>query len=95
LVSFATAEASVELFPSAWLDAPPGVKSEGGWTIQRPFRAIFILLVPLFGLLLFLSYIGAAAFHAKRAMFMRVRQPRSPQTLEKSAINPEPPEEGV
>ncbi len=78
LVSFATAEASVELFPSAWLDAPPGVKGEGGWTMQRPFRAIFVVLVLLFGLLLFLSYLGAATFHAKRAMFMRVRQPKEP-----------------
>jgi len=95
LESFATAEASVELFPSAWLDAPPGVKGEGGWTDQRPFRAILVLLMPLFGLLLLLSYLGAAVYHAKRAMFMRVRQPRAPQPVEQSTAPSEPPTDGV
>jgi len=78
LISFATAEASVELFPSAWLDAPPGAKGDGGWTVQRPYRYILVLLMPAFGMLLLLSYLGAAAFHARRAMFMKVRQPRPP-----------------
>ena len=80
LVSFATAEASVEIHPSAWLDAPPGVKGEGGWTERRPFQSIFVLLLPVLGLLFSLSYLGAATYHAKRAMFMRVRRPKGRKT---------------
>ena len=87
LISFATAEASVEIYPSAWLDAPPGKKEEGVWTTQRPYRFITVLLLPAFGLLLLLSYLGAATFNAKRAMFMRVRRPQAPVT---NAPNPGP-----
>ncbi len=97
LISFATAEASVVLTPSAWLDAPPGVKGEQGWTEQRPYRYIFVLLMPAFGMLLLLSYLGAATFHARRAMFMKVRQPRPPTPAEHadSAPDPPPPPAGV
>ena len=93
LISFATAEASVEIFPSAWLDAPPGEKGEGGWTVQRPYRFIMVLLLPAFGVLLLLSFMGAAVFNAKRAMFMRVRRPHAPSSpLEQSPVPPpEPP----
>ena len=87
LVSFATGEASVELSPSAWVDAPPGLKGEGGWTVQRPFRAILVLLLPAFGMLLVLSYLGAAVTNAKRAMFMHVRKPVRPG----QAVPPNPP----
>jgi len=78
LVSFATGEASVEIHPSAWLDAPPGERVQGGWSRQRPFRAILLVLLPILGLLLTMSTAGAAAYHAKRAMFMRVRRPKGP-----------------
>ena len=78
LVSFATGEASIEIFPSAWLDAPPGARTADGWSQQRPYRSILILLIPMLGLLLTLSTAGAAVYHAKRAMFMRVRQPKKP-----------------
>ena len=78
LISFATAEASVDLYPNAWVDAPPGIKGDGGWSIQRPYRAIFVLLIPAFGMLIALSYLGAAATNAKRAMFMHVRKPPRP-----------------
>ena len=88
LISFATAEASVEIFPSAWLDAPPGEKGEGGWTVQRPYRFIMVLLLPAFGCLLILSYLGAATFNAKRAMFMRVRRPQAPASGGSTSPNP-------
>ena len=78
LVSFATAEASVDLFPSAWVDAPPGLKGEDGWSVQRPYRVILVLLIPAFAMLLILSYLGAAVTNAKRAMFMHVRKPVRP-----------------
>lgn len=96
LISFATAEASVEIYPSAWLDAPPGEKGEGGWTVQRPYRFIMVLLAPAFGMLLLLSYMGAAVFNAKRSMFMRVRQPRAPTepAPEDHQSEPDPPVEG-
>ena len=88
LISFATAEASVEIFPSAWLDAPPGKKGEGGWTIQRPYRFIMVLLLPALGCLLILSYLGAATFNAKRAMFMRVRRPQAPPPVVSTSPSP-------
>ena len=78
MISFATAEASVDLFPSAWVDAPPGLKGEDGWSVQRPYRVILVLLIPAFGMLLVLSYLGAAVTNAKRAMFMHVRKPKRP-----------------
>ena len=80
LISFATAEASVDLFPSAWVDAPPGLKGEDGWSVQRPYRVILVLLIPAFGMLLVLSYLGAAVTNAKRAMFMHVRKPKRPDS---------------
>jgi hypothetical protein len=91
LVSFATAEASVELSPSAWVDAPPGLKGEGGWSVQRPFRAILVLLLPAFGMLLVLSYLGAAVTNAKRAMFMHVRKPVHPGQAAPQSPPPPPP----
>ncbi len=78
LSSFATGEASVDIYPSAWLDAPPGERTQGGWSQQRPYRAMLILLIPLMGLLLTLSTAGAAVYHAKRAMFMGVRRKKGP-----------------
>ena len=81
LISFATGEASIEIFPSAWLDAPPGKRGAGGWSEQRPFRSILVVLLPLLGLLLTLSTAGAAVYHAKRAMFLRVRRPKKPPEL--------------
>jgi hypothetical protein len=90
LVSFATAEASVVIHPNAWLDAPPGMRDERGWTIQRPYTFMLVVLVPAFGLLLWLSYLGGAVFNAKRAMFMRVRRPQGPNPPA-SAAPPGPP----
>ena len=55
------------------VDAPPGLK-EDGWSVQRPYRVILVLLIPAFGMLLVLSYLGAAVTNAKRAMFMHVRK---------------------
>ncbi|MAY81657.1 MAG: hypothetical protein CL930_12840 [Deltaproteobacteria bacterium] len=90
LVSFATAEASVVIHPNAWLDAPPGMRDEQGWTIQRPYTFMLVVLVPAFGLLLWLSYMGGAVFNAKRAMFMRVRRPRGSNSPSHQGP-PEPP----
>jgi hypothetical protein len=55
-----------------------------------------VLLLPAFGVLLLLSYLGAAVFNAKRAMFMRVRRPRAPSTPAPAAHQqpPDLPEDG-
>jgi hypothetical protein len=75
LVSFATAEASVEIQPSAWLDAPPGKRLADGWSERRPFRYTAVVLMPFFGLMLSLSFVGAAVFNTRRALFGRSRPP--------------------
>ena len=75
LVSFASAEAKVEIFPSAWLDAPPGRVAEDGWTVSPPYLSTFSVVVPGVALLFSLSYLGAALFNTRRALFGWTRRP--------------------
>lgn len=74
LVSFASAEASVDIHPSAWLDAPPGEIAEDGWTVAPPYLATLEVLVPSLALLFSISFLGAAFFNTKRALFGRTRR---------------------
>jgi len=74
LRSYYTGEASLKLHPSAWLDAPPGVAGEGGWTEPQTYRHTLVVLAPVIGLLIALGYLGAALFNTRRALFGRTRQ---------------------
>lgn len=77
LVSYASAEAEVELHPSAWLDAPPGKVGADGWTTETSYLDTFVVVVPTLGLLMAFSFLGAAWFNTRRALFGRTRPPRN------------------
>jgi hypothetical protein len=79
LDAFATAEASVEIHPSAWLDAPPGTPIGEGWTMPTPYRHTLTVVLPIMGMLILMSYLGAAWFNTRRVIFGRTRPPRPPQ----------------
>ena len=74
LNSFYTAEAYVKVHPSAWLDAPPGKVDADGWTITETYWHTMVVLTPAVGLLMVLSYLGAAVFNARRALMGRNRR---------------------
>ncbi len=95
LAAFAEAEASVELHPSAWLDAPPGQRSEDGWT--RPSSLIHTvgLILPLLGLLVASSFLSPAWLNARRIVLGRLRPPRAPQQASPAAPPPGQPPAGV
>ena len=75
LLSFAKAEANVKIYPSAWLDAPPGVEIEDDWHTQRTFRHTATVAVPVLGLGVSLIYLSAAIFNTRRALFRRGSKP--------------------
>ena len=80
LLNFAAAESSVELHPSAWLDAPPGVPGPDGWRVPQTYLHTATVAVPALGVVVSLTYLGAAWFNTKRALFRRgrVRKPPPP-----------------
>ena len=92
LVNFATAEASVNFYPSAWLDAPPGRITDSGWAEQRSYKFTAVVLLPFLGLTLSLSFLGATMFNTRRAVLGRLRRPRPP-SLPVPAAPPPPPAE--
>lgn len=71
LAAFAEAEASVELHPSAWLDAPPGRRADDGWTRISSLARTAGLVLPLLGLLVAMSFLAPAFFNARRIVFGR------------------------
>lgn len=77
LLSIASAESSVMVYPSAWLDAPPGVPGEDGWSRPQTFLHTAVVAVPAFSLLLFVGYFSAALFNTRRALF-RSSRPKAP-----------------
>lgn len=74
LLSYADAEAAVKIHPSAWLDAPPGLRLEDGRVISQPYRHTATVLMPLLGLLISLGFIGAVTFNTHRILFGRARR---------------------
>lgn len=74
LSQLARGETSVTIRPSAWMDAPSGVKEKGArWTRMTPFRHTAALFMPIFGLLVLLTFVVPAWFNARRAIFRRGR----------------------
>jgi hypothetical protein len=78
LANFATAEASVNFYPSAWMDAPPGKLDSNGWTEPRPYHFTAVVLLPFMGLAISLSFMGATLFNTRRVLFGRLRRPNAP-----------------
>lgn len=69
-------ESTVPVYPSGWLDGPPGVPGDDGWVVPGPFRATITVLMPLLGAIISLNYLPAAFFNVRRAIFGLVSAPR-------------------
>lgn len=74
LLSFANAEASLRIHPSAWLDAPPGLTLDDGRVVAQPYRHTATVLMPVLGLLISLGFVGAVGFNTQRILFGRARR---------------------
>lgn len=74
LMSYADAEASVRIHPSAWLDAPPGRREADGRIVARSYRHTATVLMPILGLLVSLGFVGAVGFNTRRILFGRSRR---------------------
>ncbi|MEZ4318070.1 MAG: VWA domain-containing protein [Myxococcota bacterium] len=67
----------VSLHPNPWLDAPTGTKPPGErWTNLTSLNHALTVLMPMLGILVFLNYLGAASFNARRAVFRRAKPRR-------------------
>jgi len=62
-------ESTVTVYPSAWLDGPPGTEGDDGWVLPGPFRATIAAVMPIFAALIVAAYLPAALFNVRRALF--------------------------
>jgi hypothetical protein len=92
LLSYADAEASVVIHPSAWLDAPPGEVGADGWTERRSYMHTAALAMPAMGMLLAASVVGAFLFNTRRALFGRIRPPKRAARTKAPPPAPPPPQ---
>jgi len=68
---------SVTLHPNPWIDGPTGRKAPGDrWTSLTSLNHALTILMPVLGLLVFLNFLGAATFNARRALFRGARPRR-------------------
>ena len=74
LVGVGTAGATIQIHPSAWLDAPPGRLMGDGWHMEESYLRTFLVVMPLFAAFIGLSYIGAALHNTRRMLFGRVKR---------------------
>ena len=89
----ATAEASVKIHPSGWLDAPPGRIGEDGWVVHQSFGQAAVVLIPVMSVLVGLGFLAPILYNVRRAVFGRAR-PRSggaAATVAASGSVPPPP----
>lgn len=73
------ADTSIRVHPSAWLDAPPGSRAADGRVVSQPYHHTATVLMPALGLLISLSFIGAAGFNTSRILFRRSRKKAAPK----------------
>lgn len=71
LLTFASAESSVMVYPSAWLDAPPGIEGEDGWHRPQTYLHTATVAIPALAIGLLLTYLSPAVFNTRRALFRR------------------------
>lgn len=93
LKDFSQAESAITLYPSAWFDAPPGEIDGDGWAQPVPYRRTAALMMPSLGLLLSLSFLGAALYNIRRVAFGRVNPGARIQRPPGSGETPSPPPE--
>ncbi len=89
LLTFASAESSVMVYPSAWLDAPPGVEGEDGWHEPRTYLHTATVAIPALGAVLAVTYLTAAWFNSRRALLRRGRRRKEQAPVQ--AAPPQPP----
>ncbi len=89
LTGIATAGAQLDLHPSAWLDAPPGAVDADGWHLAQPYRHTMTIIMPILGLLVSLSFVGAATFNVGRMLRGRFR-PKVPSGVRRQVSAPPP-----
>lgn len=81
-----TAEASkIHIQPHGWLDAPTGTESDvtcdadgkecTTWTKPTSYLHVLTILLPLMGVLLFLSILNAGLYNIRRVLTGRLRRP--------------------
>ncbi|MSQ01558.1 MAG: VWA domain-containing protein [Myxococcales bacterium] len=68
-------EATVPIYPNAWVDGPPGIAGADGWPAPAPFRATIVVLVAVLSLVAAWTYLPAAVFNVRRALFGIVARP--------------------
>ena len=86
LMGVGNAASSIEVYPSAWLDAPPGRSLPDGWHVADTYKRTLMVIVPVIAVFVTLSYIGAALHNTRRSLFGRVQgRPK--------AAEPPPPSE--
>ncbi|MCB9675083.1 MAG: VWA domain-containing protein [Alphaproteobacteria bacterium] len=67
----------VSIHPNPWFDGPTGKKPPGAaWTELTSLNHTLTVLMPVLGILVFLNYLGAATFNARRAVFRRAKPRR-------------------
>lgn len=59
--------------PSGWIDGPPGVADEDGWTRRAPLAATLVTALGLLACFVVLAYLPAAFVNALRLLRGRVR----------------------
>ena len=62
-------EATVPIYPNAWVDGPPGIPGADGWPAAAPFRATIVVLVTVLSLVAAWTYLPASVFNVRRALF--------------------------
>lgn len=72
LTSLIQTEASMRIYPSGWLDGPPGKLGENNWVEPTPFTRTATFVLPVLAIIIALNYLPAAFFNVRRALFSRV-----------------------
>lgn len=68
-------EATVPVYPNAWVDGPPGDIGADGWPVAASFRASLVVLMICLSILVSWNYLPAALFNTRRALFGIVWRP--------------------
>lgn len=81
LTSFAESESSLRIYPSAWLDGPPGRRDSDNRIVTQSFRHTATVMMPALGALVALGFVGAIGFNTGRVVFGRSRRasPKKPR----------------
>lgn len=77
LQAYDRALSKLTVHPSPWVDAPTASHALGArWHTPTRFAHTLTVLMPILGLLVLASFVGPAAFNARRAIFRRARPRR-------------------